>query len=395
MSDNEWAVLEGDCLELLKKCPDLHFDSMVCDPPAGIGFMHKEWDTFTKDEFIIFLRDRLNEAYRTLKPGAHILVWALPRTSHWTATAIEAAGFEIRDCLTHIFATGFPKSKDLGHGVGTSLKPGYEHWILARRPVIGTITGNYQAFHTGGLNIDTCRIDRAVDDVPGWHKSGADGSKGFQGENTFKIREMSAEEIQERCGDKGRFPANLLLSHAEGCDEECVPECAVAVLNEQAGIRKSGKMKAGTQRKNRTGFNAPMPATTGAETHGDSGALSRYFPTFHYFPKPSKKEREAGLEDQPTKIFNRVNPGGLENDPRWAPQERKNNHPTVKAVALMEWLVKLITPEGGIVLDPFCGSGSTGIAAVKLGYQFVGMELDPEYCKIARDRIAYIENQDF
>jgi len=379
---SEWEIAEGDCLDLIRTLPENAFDSMVTDPPAGIKFMGKrnQWDTDygNRDKWIAWAEARFKECLRVLKPGSHALVWAIPRTSYWTATALDNSGFDIRDIVHHIYGQGGPKVKKLGDGWSTALKPAAEHWILARKPVKGSITANFASHGTGGLNTDACSVSRASHDVPGWHKSGADGSAGFQGDSTFRIRAMSAEEIQERCGDKNRWPPNLVLS--EGADE---------VLDEQVGTRKSGKMKAGTRRKNREGYAGPMPEFTGAETQGDSGGVSRYFPCFGYQAKPSRSEKEAGLEEFPMVTLHRVNPGGLEKDPRFAPVQVKNNHTTVKSRKLMAWLCTLVTPVGGYILDPFVGSGSTGCGAVPLGFGFYGCELDPHYAAIARARIRY------
>jgi site-specific DNA-methyltransferase (adenine-specific) len=404
-------------------------------------------------------------------------VWAIPRTSHWTATALEDAGFEVRDVITHHFGSGFPKSQDVGKfidkalgvtewkettpnpawragngegavtstgwhkpqrppkpvvesdaakrwsGWGTALKPATEHWILVRKPLSeASISKNVLKWGTGALNIDACRVHRDSGDVPGWHKTGAKGSEGYRGERcghcdgednsedcdfcggtgyvkgAFAIRDMTAEEIQERCGDKGRWPTNLLLSHSPSCADECVKACPVAEMDAQSGIKSSGsgqvKISSGTKRGTGTwtskgGMQKPGAVNTGIRDFGDSGGASRFFPTFRYQAKPSRSEREAGLDDEPTRTLNRVNPGGIEHDPRWAPVQVRNNHPTVKGIELMKWLLRLVTPEGGYVLEPFLGSGSTGCAAVQLGYGFFGCDKDTEYVAIARARIRY------
>lgn len=493
MSEFRWWLYEGDCLEVLRRAPDNYFDSMCTDPPAGISFMHREWDGNKggRDHWIDWMCKRMQECYRVLKPGAHALVWALPRTSHWTATALEDAGWEVRDIFTHHYGSGFPKSQDVGkfidklkgaerevvgvrtqsfglseslgwnanslsrnkteievttpatdeaarwNGWGTGIKPGSEHWILVRKPLSEkSVARNVLKWGTGALNIDTCRVHRDADDVPGWHKTGANGSKGYQGEDTFKIREMTAEEVQERCGDKGRWPTNLLLSHSEGCQQvgvetmkgqpkpsgrgtggiwtkgdgvpcgpeyggetvdvwECAPDCPVAEINRQSGYSKSPPAGNVTRTKaHKSGsLEGPTKDRVVLNGHGDSGGASRFFPSFRYQAKPSRSERERGLEALPDSTLNRVNPGGIENDPRWGPVQVKNNHPTVKSAKLMAWLCRLITPPGGLVLDPFCGSGSTGVACLEEGFRFVGIEQDPSYCEISRGRIGYAETQ--
>jgi DNA modification methylase len=486
---SEWEIVKGDALELLQTLPDNSFHSMVTDPPSGTGFMNKEWDCFRRrnnpndagrpnvfgrtsataphsygeserGNFIAFMTVIMKEAFRVLRPGAHALVWALPRTSHWTATALEDAGFDVRDVIVHAFGSGFPKSQNVGKfidklpgyrpdsddgflwdGWGTALKPASEHWILVRKPLSEkNIALNVLKWGTGALNIDACRVQRAGGDVPGWHQTGAKGSGGYQGEETFKIRDMSPDEIQARCGDKGRWPPNLILTHSAGCrlvgtqtipangsvtgEEpsektagvygefedreaweahgngdgtetvevwECTDLCPVVRIDQQSGIRKNGGRNDGKLRnpKGITNF-----ASTGCSTSyaGDSGGASRYFPTFRYQAKPSRKEREAGLGEQPDAILNRVNPGGIEHDPRWAPVIVKNNHPTVKSIELMKYLCTMVTPPGGYILDPFAGSGSTGCAAVQLGFGFYGCEKDAKnerFVEIARARIRY------
>jgi DNA modification methylase len=478
VSEFRYYIYQEDCLEVLRRAPDNYFDSMVTDPPAGISFMHREWDGNKggRDHWIDWMCERMQEAYRVLKPGAHALVWALPRTSHWTATALEDAGWEVRDIFTHHFGSGFPKSQDVGKfidklsgaerqeigrrkegsgwkaqdkfnaqlgyrpnaylqdrtevvytapatdeakqwdGWGTGIKPGSEHWILVRKPLSEkSVARNILKWGTGALNIDACRVHRGADDVPGWHKSGAKGSEGYRSEKcpecvggvfcytcggtgwlkgAFVIRDMGAEEIQERCGDKGRWPTNLLLTHSADCDETtCVEDCPVAEINRQSGHTKTKRIeKPSEATEGSTSYAGTFQTNRGARGYTDEGGAARFFPTFRYQAKPSRSERERGLEALPESTLNRVNPGGIENDPRWAPVTVKNNHPTVKSVNLMAYLCRLITPPGGLVLDPFCGSGSTGVACMAEGFRFVGIDGDEHYCQIAQGRIEYAAN---
>jgi DNA modification methylase len=419
----EWEVMTGDCLQVMKDLPDNVFHSMCCDPPAGIQFMNREWDGNhgSRDHWIDWMCERMEEARRVLRPGSYSLVWAIPRTSHWTATALEDAGFEVRDIFTHHFGSGMPKSQDVAQfidyalgqprrakkqprvlvndeakqwdGWGTTTKPGTEHWILARKPLAPklNIAQNVLQWGTGALNIDASRLYRAPDDVPGWHESGAKGSDGYQGEETFRIRDMSAEEIKERCGDKGRWPPNLLLTHSEGCNEgPCVADCPVLILNQQSGHTKTKRIeKPSKATEGSTSYAGTFQTNRGARGYTDEGGAARFFPTFRYQSKPARAEREAGLDDLPFRMLHRVNPGGLEHEPRFAPIKVKNHHPTVKGIALMKYLLTLCTPPGGYVLDPFLGSGSTGCAAVQLDYGFYGCDLDNDFVDIARARIRY------
>lgn len=258
------CVLKGDCMELGSLVPDASIDALVTDPPSGISFMSKSWDGDKggRDQWIAWLAERMRLAYRLLKPGAHALVWAIPRTSHWTATAIEDAGFEIRDVVMHLFGSGFPKSLDVSkaidetlgaqrevvgrhavpgdlmqqmsaggapgnawtgeklgpavteeaarwEGWGTALKPAAEHWILARKPLDSTVARNVLEHGTGGLNIDACRIGTGG----GGGGGGGFGDSWSEGSGLAKGYEPRVEP-----GTVGRWPAHVTLSHVEGCE---------------------------------------------------------------------------------------------------------------------------------------------------------------------------------
>jgi hypothetical protein len=385
-----WLIDQGDCLDILRSCPSASVDALVTDPPAGIGFMGREWD---KDkggavQWIQWLCGIMSEARRVLKPGAHGLVWALPRTSHWTAMALELAGFEIRDVITHIFATGFPKSLDLGEGRGTALKPASEHWILVRAPCEGTTTANVERWGTGGLEIDACRIGESKRVPSSPKKAPPIDAYGY------KPDDGSSPGYDPNVG---RWPANVIYSHAEECGEACVDGCPVRALDEQAGERKSGSRAAGRyQQRDGSGVYGACEAREEAEIVGSAGGASRFF----YCAKPSPGERDFGLEG-----FAVRTPAELTGSPEGAARlasprtgagrtsGRRNHHPTVKSIALMRYLVRLVTPRGGVVLDPFCGSGSTGCAAVLEGLHFLGIDQDPEYVAIARARIGAWEQK--
>lgn len=334
-------------------------DSMVTDPPAGISFMGKEWDGARggRDAWVSWMQDVMTECLRVLKPGAHALVWALPRTSHWTALACEKAGFEVRDCIIHIFGSGFPKSR-------TALKPASEHWWLLRKPLSEkTVAKNVLKHGCGGLNIDASRIHVSRDDpnhrAPSLAWKNADNPVVTHfGSGGRPIANLSAE--------KGRFPSNFLLSHHAECMHisllsmppqdkyECHAECAVAELDRQSGVLKAG---GNTQFPGRGAF----PIETQERRHySETGGASRFF----YCAKASKRDRGTD-----------------------------NKHPTVKSTKLMSYLITLVTPPGGTVLDPFMGSGSTGVAAIRDGFDFVGIEKEEEYFNIAESRIkaAYME----
>lgn len=272
------------------------FDALITDPPAGITFMGRAWDGDRggRDQWIAWLAALLRPTLTALKPGAYAFVWALPRTSHWTATAIEDAGFEICDVHHHIFGTGFPKH-------ASKLKPAIEHWILARKP----------AKKPTLLNINECRI--------------------------------GTDEVQ------GRWPPNLSLD-----------ESAAAPLDEQSGETGCHSRSAKAPRKRATTGAALAPDQ--GRLYSDSGGASRFF----YVAKPSIAEKNLGL-----------------------PDDIRNTHETVKSVALMRWLVRLVTPPGGVVLDLFAGSGTTGVAALAEGRSFVGIEQDERYATIAAARLRH------
>lgn len=396
----------ADCLQKLKELAPDSIDSLVTDPPAGISFMGKEWDDDKggRKQWIAWMTEVMREVHRVLKPGAHGLVWALPRTSHWTATALEDAGFEIRDVVTHLFGQGFPKSLDISKAIdkaagqyvpgevlpssrragprttgiadtftlktaanpqtdaakqwagwGTALKPASEHWILVRKPCSEkTVAANVLKWGTGGINIDGSRIWTTEMITNHSRSSDAAKSKGKYGDSKEQKSHQTPGQTQ------GRFPANLVLSHTPFCtDEQCDLECAIKMLDEQSlagGMHSAGKASSGKTIVGRdfSVCDGPKRPRLNTVRLGDCGGASRFF----YCAKISSSERGEG-----------------------------NNHPTVKAKKLMGYLIKLVTPPGGVVLDPFMGSGSTGIACREQGFEFVGIERDPQYFEIAKQRI--------
>ena len=652
---SRWHIHEGDSAEVIPDVGMLYgpFDSMVTDPPAGISFMGKEWDqSFGGREdwvraFALIFRDCLG----VLRPGAHALVWALPRTSHWTACALEDAGFEVRDVLTHHFGTGFPKSLDAGKAIdkadgelgrllkftrwmrttelsarqindatntlmgshyltdksqpaiptpalwavirpfcgiiplwvddlvkrieaerevvgkhsapassiysqgkgemsrnvdltapatlaaqqwdgwGTALKPASEHWILARRPLGGTVAACLLEHGAGAINVDGCRVGT----TGGTRKTGPPSYKpgtSLMGSVDGSLNGGGCEPL-----DAGRWPANLLLTHYAECDEgtgACVPWCPVAELDGQSGEAGQQASLTGNEPRSDGMSGAVYGKGKGARAfpkRNDSGGASRFFPRFRYQAKASKAERNLGLDGpeyvwyaspqwvnevllarlpadmelsakkaivgsgtqksadsawstcwcgsvstdpchlviksiietmtslttdwktsnwlmQPhtngcmAAVFSEGTPGGslassATNSSPWAEQTgispKKDGpstvdagfatsvefwlkaepvvteqsgktkqvgpgvlcistHPTVKSTELMRWLCRLVTPAGGLVLDPFCGSGSTGVAALAEGFRFVGVQRtssDEEalYARIARARL--------
>lgn len=330
-------LMLGDCLEAMRGIPEASVDAVVCDPPAGIAFMGKAWDRCHggRNAWITWLSERLAETRRVSKPGSYMLCWAIPRTSHWTGMAIEEAGWIIRDRVSHLFGTGFPKSK-------ACLKPACEDWWLAWNPTK----------KVGALNIGACRIS-------------SEGGRHREGETSRDRRYTNNGVVNfaatpgPRGGDpEGRWPANVVLSHHESCNGECHPECPVRMLGDQSGERGGGFGVRGSDENNGMyGFGKGLrrPKTGQVVGFGDSGTAARFL----YTTKASRKDRG-----------------------------KVNTHPTVKSTDLMRWLCRLITPSGGTVLDPFMGSGSTGVAALREGFDFIGIEREAEYMEIARQRLG-------
>lgn len=385
--------------------------------------MGKDWDSDKGGgkEWTNWLSQVMRECYRVMKPGAHGLVWALPRISHRTAMAIEWSGLEVRDVVTHLFGSGFPKSLDISKAIdkkagatreilgkgkagkssigqetrvvqgarptirdgsdfnitaprtddakrwdgwGTALKPAAEFWFLVRKPLEGSVSQNVLKWGTGGINIDASRV-------------GNTGGPSSVGEPNFKnqVYGNGMGGLPSVNGNKGRFPANLVLD-----------ETAAQMLDEQSGISapqktrvgKPGGSNAGHMSRAR-GDNKFNQEGLGVWPGGDGGGASRFF----YVAKPSKHERNFGVEG--------VAGVGALRDVGGESQPRANFHPTVKPYKLMRYFVGMITPPGGTVLDCFMGSGTTGTVAVACGFRFVGIEQDAKFLEIARSRISSVK----
>lgn len=332
-------MVNADCLEWLAAREAESVDAVVTDPPYELGFMGNRWDATG----IAYNVDLWRQVLRVLKPGGHLLAFGGTRTYHRMACAIEDAGFDVRDSIHWIYGTGFPKSLNLGDGWGTALKPAHEPIVLARKPLCGTVAENVQAHGTGALNIDGCRIDG--DYFTRNRKT--DG-----GNSVFGTGSGAGEFLPT----SGRWPANVVFSH-DCPDDGCVDGCPVAELDRQSGVLKSGSRRPGV-RKGLGYYSTSKGGDGGPAIEGSQGGASRFF----YVAKASRKERDRG--------------------------GARNVHPTVKPLALMRYLVRLVTPPGGVVLDPFLGSGTTGIAALEEGFDFVGIEREPEYAQIAASRIG-------
>ncbi|RLC81726.1 MAG: site-specific DNA-methyltransferase [Chloroflexi bacterium] len=370
------VIVQGDCVEVMKTLKANSVDTVITDQPYGLSFMGKEWDKFTDNEaFQEWTRLWCVEALRVLKPGGMMLCFGGTRTYHRIACGIEDAGFEIRDTMMWLYGSGFPKSYNIGKnlegwdGWGTALKPAYEPIIVAMKPREGTYVNNAEKYGVAGLNIDGSRV-KATDKIGKRSTGGFTGDK-YNSDPKYEIKNQDYDNTG------GRFPANILH---DGSEE-------VVELFPNSGSGKLVKKK-----RSRNIFNdKDIGSNPMVDNYGDSGSAARFF----YCAKASKKERNMGCEDMSDSIG-----GGLQGTEDQSMLTgsgnirnniMKNNHPTVKPVKLMEYLCTLTkTPTGGIVLDPFAGSGSTGIACKNMGRPFLGIELDEHYCEIARRRIDAI-----
>lgn len=369
------SIIHGDCLEVMKTFPDNHFSAIVTDPPYGLSFMGKGWDHEVPGV------EYWNNFVRVLKPGGFLLAMGGTRTFHRLACALEDAGFKIRDCISWLYGSGFPKSHNhFGlEGYGTALKPAWEPIIVAMKPCDGTFKQNAQKWGQAGINIAACRI--GTDLIPN-----SNNHTSFQKWKEQDGRTPKEVSKGEPTWSKGRWPANLIL------DEE-----AGKMLDEQSGITKSVRGKRGNvpdirgNSYNDCGSHR-IEDTDYCRGHSDSGGASRFF----YCAKASSSERNDGLYGMEEKespyapmgintnegIINR---GG---NPENQKKTQQNFHPTVKPLKLMEYLIKLVMPpSGGLLLDPFAGSGTTILAAKRLGFEAIGIEKSEEYCEIARARV--------
>lgn len=354
-------ILLGDCRKVMRTLPDASIDAVVTDPPYHLttgkkggtgeasvnlespygrarvttGFMGMDWDGGD----VAFQPDTWREVLRVLKPGGYLLAFGGSRTYHRLACAIEDAGFEIRDQIMWIYGSGFPKSHN-GPWGGTALKPAHEPIVMARKQLNGTVAANFAACGTGALNIQSSLVG----------------------------------------GENGRWPANVIH---DGSDE------VIAAFPNAPGQQNSIN---GSEPSSKThGVYGGFKGRAAAAKRLDEGSAARFF----YCAKASKADREAGCDGLPTKQGGMVsNTSGQHITPRdgGEPGERANHHPTVKPTELMRYLCRLVTPAGGVVLDPFMGSGSTGRGAALDGLGFIGIELSAEYHAIAESRIAHAVN---
>jgi site-specific DNA-methyltransferase (adenine-specific) len=470
----------GDCVEILKRFPDNHFDSCVTDPPYGLGFMGKEWDKKADYDFHYLWAI---EVFRVLKPGAFLLAFGGTRTYHRLVCAVEDAGFEIRDMIFWAYGQGFPKSMDISKAIdkkfgaereavcphpnarktlgsiqickkdgdgmlrpnavtteakqwsgwGTALKPACEPICVARKPLSErTVADNVLKYGTGGINIGGCRIPtnpevddmlRTVDRVARASQTWEEGS-GFKNENNTVTGVRS----------DGRFPANLILectcekteigkaSGSQGHwskskvtgfgefgggkteyqgvgekdDMKCIvhtdPNCPCRILDEQSGVMNSKRSKRGIGFSNSHIYGTGDQDFDTERGFNDSGGASRFF----YIAKSSRGERERGLiGNVPCATCGGLDSTEHQNKSGVMVSCVRNSHPTLKPIKLMAYLVRLVTPPNGLVLDPFLGSGTTLLACKCEGMNGVGIEKESEYEPIIKGRLFMQKEQGY
>ena len=366
----------GNCIDSMSEMPDCSVDSIVTDPPYELGFMGKTWDA----SGIAYNTEVWRQCLRILKPGGHLLAFGGSRTYHRLACAVEDAGFEIRDQIMWVYGSGFPKSLNVGkqpgcedwEGWGTALKPAHEPIVVARKPFDKTVAENILEWGTGAMNIDACRVEFASDDdkkestAKNQHEDF--GTEPMTNNNVYGDYSMVKPT---NYNPPGRWPANFIH---DGSDE------VVSLFpNSKGGAYPSKRGQAVA-----TSFASGQETEGGFRKMGDDGSAARFF----YCAKASTAERNLGLEGLPKKKADTRSDvaAGIWKDMNAAHQ---NHHPTVKPVTLMRYLVRLVTPPKGTVLDPFLGSGTTAVAAIHEGLEWVGCEMNPEYAHIADKRTQH------
>jgi DNA modification methylase len=329
------TVYHGDCIEVMRSMPDASVHAVVTDPPYGLGFMGKAWDDLPPG------LDFATEALRVLKPGGHMLAFGGTRTWHRLTVAVEDAGFEIRDSIAWLYGQGMPKSPNVGRliselgdsaeaakwrGYSAQLRPSFEPIVVARKSLAGTLAETVLAHNVGALNIDGCRFGGPSTSAAlrAAARVAAQNGRTWGMDGIASSAASDAHWASNPSDDLGRWPTNAILDGV-----------AADLLDAQAGVRNSG--------------------------YGDTGFASRYFPTFRYEAKAPRSERPVADGTQ---------------------------HPTVKPLDLMRWLVRLVTPTGGTVLEPFAGSGTTLEAALIEGFNVIGIEREDTYLPLIMQRIT-------
>lgn len=417
-------IIHANNIDYLRTLKDNSVDSVVTDPPYGINFMNKKWD------YDVPSVELWQEVFRVLKPGGHMLVACGTRTQHRMAVNIEDAGFEIRDIVAWVYGSGFPKSLDISkaidksmgaerevvgsykvggnaaqstkekggtyasntnsigikpidinitapsteeakqwQGWGTALKPSMELWTLARKPLKGTVAQNILEYGVGGINIDGCRVGDEEFEIT---------NDSYDNGNNVAFGNVKRTPKKYN----GRFPANFIHDGSEEV-EALFPQEEVKVGKPYNYFGKE------YNNKDTSMFNGDKPKAP--SNYNDNGSASRFF----YVAKASQEERNFGLYDFEEKRHadrNKDDGVGGDNPRNRSNNPKKNFHPTVKPIELMRYLVRMITPPNGICLDPYLGSGTTAIACEMEKFDYIGIELDPQYIEIAKARVDAVKD---
>ena len=439
----DFKLYKGECISILENLVNdgVQVDAIITDPPYELNFMNKGWD----NAGISFQPDTWENCYEVLKPGGYLLAFGGSRTFHRIACAIESAGFEIRDTIMWLYGSGFPKSMNISlmldkkeglqgqrgiggfnvggiqeqnnrkaklyigsttdgskqkaytdfksdlakqwQGWGTALKPSFEPIIVARKPFKGSLVDNVIKNGVGGINIDECRVGNEIikgGTMPDFRDIGQK-SKEIIGVDKLSFGQVENAKRKPLEKHTGRFPANTILTYDETDFEEVCggfPNTKRSKPHARGGTNFGIDIEKDNRENNMlSGFN-------------DRGSASRYF----YCAKASKKDRDEGLEKFEEQKVNDGRQKEIDNAFQRGETPRRNVHPTVKPTSLMQYLVRLVTPNGGTILDPFNGSGSTGKAVMyenkehNKNYKYIGIELTKEYLPISKARIEYVFN---
>lgn len=447
----DYILYQGKMEEELKNFDSNSIDSIVTDPPYELNFMNKGWD----NSGIAFQKSTWEHCFRVLKPGGYLLAFGGSRTFHRIAVAIEDAGFEIRDTIMWLYGSGFPKSLNLSKSIesklvngnasntkwktldgtkvesgnwginknafeygfrpddyaedkhlrvdkvnyqteegkkwdgwGTCLKPAYEPIIVARKPCEGSATDNVLKYGVGGINIDECRIPISSSDIDMINAKSSKNPTNNYNQNEAKKYGDYALNIATKANEQGRFPTNVILTY-DGTDYEEV----CGGFPESKGASSQNNYSNGHIYRGQSLQESNTSLSGYREWYNDSGSASRYF----YCAKASKKDRDEGLDSFEGRIESDRNPECYSANVPFnrSANVKKNIHPTVKPTELMQYLVRLVTPKGATILDPFMGSGSTGKAVMlenrerNANYTFVGIELTEDYLPICEARIEF------
>ena len=412
------TICHGDSLEVLKSFPDNSIDSVVTDPPYGLAFMGKKWD------YDVPAVELWKEVLRVLKPGGHALIACGTRTQHRMAVNIEDAGFEIRDVISWVYGSGFPKSLNIGkaidqiqgnerrvigndrsgakrnymrgdykggiydltrgtspyEGWGTALKPAVEFFTLVRKPISEkNIAENVLKWGTGGINIDECRVDVSEEEKDSFAKEWDRFQSGSKDGTVGYVKQDGEYDLNQN-RPTGRFPANFIHDGSEEVTALFPESKSVQSVRDSGTGERKSKIVYGNINKLET-----------VHGHNDEGSAARFF----YCAKASPSERNEGLEGMEERITKVTNMYEMVREDGTMRQlaTKQNHHPTVKPLALMQYLIRLITPPGGTVLDPFAGSGTTGIAAINEGFRYLLIEREEDYIPIITARLNHWEKK--